>query len=376
MALMFQRLARNFAKNGYFPTDSETTAGILSKLHVDINTNKDSKGAIRIIDPCCGEGVALAECQVHLSQYNTTIESVGIEIDEERAYHARSMSNLNTVIHGNINDCYIGDRQFGLMLLNPPYGDMLSDNISTTAKDIDEKRLEIMFFNKCYPQLQFGGIMVLIIPHYVLNEQFASLITAHFDNISVYKAPEQKFKQIVLFANKKRSSPARMSVVKQLSKIASSTDELNIITQNVDKKVYKIPLCNKPQLLLLTKIGIDAKQLTDEVANSNSLWDSFNSYFVNNNNKSYSPLRKMSNWHLSLALAAGVISGIVSSKNKTLLVKGNTFKDKKNTTDTKVNEKTGAIKETIISIDIFVPVIKTIDFTKGSNSYGDVITIR
>jgi hypothetical protein len=29
MALMFQRLARNFAKNGYFPTDEKTTEGIL-----------------------------------------------------------------------------------------------------------------------------------------------------------------------------------------------------------------------------------------------------------------------------------------------------------------------------------------------------------
>jgi hypothetical protein len=32
MALMFQRLARNFAKNGYFPTDEKTTEGILSRL--------------------------------------------------------------------------------------------------------------------------------------------------------------------------------------------------------------------------------------------------------------------------------------------------------------------------------------------------------
>jgi hypothetical protein len=32
MALMFQRLARNFAKNGHFPTDEKTTEGILSRL--------------------------------------------------------------------------------------------------------------------------------------------------------------------------------------------------------------------------------------------------------------------------------------------------------------------------------------------------------
>ena len=32
MALMFQRIARNFMQNGYYPTDSETTERILNAL--------------------------------------------------------------------------------------------------------------------------------------------------------------------------------------------------------------------------------------------------------------------------------------------------------------------------------------------------------
>ncbi len=55
MTLMFQRLARNFAKNGYFPTDAETTQRTLNALApVKI-------GRMRILDPCAGEGVALAD---------------------------------------------------------------------------------------------------------------------------------------------------------------------------------------------------------------------------------------------------------------------------------------------------------------------------
>ena len=34
MALMFQRLARNYIKNGYFPTDGETIEKILEQLSV------------------------------------------------------------------------------------------------------------------------------------------------------------------------------------------------------------------------------------------------------------------------------------------------------------------------------------------------------
>ncbi|MEW0205970.1 class I SAM-dependent methyltransferase, partial [Escherichia coli] len=54
MALMFPRLARNFAKNGYYPTDESTLERALSAL-------APSDGPMCILDPCAGEGVAIAE---------------------------------------------------------------------------------------------------------------------------------------------------------------------------------------------------------------------------------------------------------------------------------------------------------------------------
>jgi len=53
MALMFSRLAHNFIKNGYFPTDAVTLERILAAIEPDGET-------LRIHDPCCGEGTALA----------------------------------------------------------------------------------------------------------------------------------------------------------------------------------------------------------------------------------------------------------------------------------------------------------------------------
>ena len=53
MALMFPRLARNFIKNGYFPTDEPTLERSLSAL-------APSPGSLCILDPCAGEGVAIA----------------------------------------------------------------------------------------------------------------------------------------------------------------------------------------------------------------------------------------------------------------------------------------------------------------------------
>lgn len=50
MALMFPRLARNFARNGYFPTDEVTLERALQALA------PAPTGRMRICDPCAGEG--------------------------------------------------------------------------------------------------------------------------------------------------------------------------------------------------------------------------------------------------------------------------------------------------------------------------------
>ena len=48
------RAWRNFIRNGYFPTDEPTLERALSAL-------APSPGAMSILDPCAGEGVAIAE---------------------------------------------------------------------------------------------------------------------------------------------------------------------------------------------------------------------------------------------------------------------------------------------------------------------------
>jgi len=65
MALMFPRLARNFIKAGYFPTDEPTLERALSALAPD-------SGNLCILDPCAGEGVAIADRPKCL-RWNTTV---------------------------------------------------------------------------------------------------------------------------------------------------------------------------------------------------------------------------------------------------------------------------------------------------------------
>jgi hypothetical protein len=226
------------------------------------------------------------------------------------------------------------------------------------------------------------------------------MIASHFDKVSIHKAPEQRFKQVVIFGVRCKAKTADKAIVDRLLKAAQDITTLATLTDQSDAVVngssnsngsngfsnsngsnewlYPIPLSTG--VLKLNQIHIDAKQLADEVAKKGrkgSLWGRFQVHFNSVNNNTYRPLRAMSDWHLSLALAAGQVSGVVQSKEgRCLLVKGRTFKDKKVTTQTKVNETTGDVSETRISTDIFVPSIKAIDFTKGSATFGDVIVIK
>ena len=85
MALLFNRLAHNFVKNGYYPTDSVTLSRIQNLL-------APSAKPMRLLDPCCGEGTALADLRQGLLDRTDAqapaIEALGIEFDPERAWHA------------------------------------------------------------------------------------------------------------------------------------------------------------------------------------------------------------------------------------------------------------------------------------------------
>jgi len=87
------------------------------------------------------------------------------------------------------------------------------------------------------------------------------------------------------------------------------------------------------------------------------------------------PLCQMSDWHLSLALAAGEISGVVTSQTgKTYVIKGDTYKTQTKKTEIKCDEDDNV--ETITTLtDRFIPSIKAWDFTPYSDSYGSLLVI-
>lgn len=94
--LMHPRTAHNHADNGYFPTDEATLEGIAARL--------DIAGAdLRIFDPCCGTGAALAVLAEHLGSCGAHCHSFGVELDRNRAIEAAGV--LDFVVQSDIENC-------------------------------------------------------------------------------------------------------------------------------------------------------------------------------------------------------------------------------------------------------------------------------
>lgn len=368
MALMFSRLARNYIKNGYYPTDAVTIERALNAI-----APSQRDGTIRVLDNCCGEGTALAECQHYLKNLTSArVKSYGVEYDKERAWHSKSL--LDTCIHGDINDCVFGARQFGLTWLNPPYGDLVSDS-DHFNREGGRKRMEKEFYRRTVATLQHSGIMILIIPHYSLDKELSSWISKYFENVRVYRAAEDTFKQVVIFGRRCKVTNSDKSIRDLLLGIKAKDIIPDELPEEWLDEQYEVPVANEQTEFRFYHVKIDPLQLADSLNGSKTLWDRFDILFNNVVAEYPRPLRKLSDWHLALALAAGQVSGVVESDDgRKYVIKGDTYKEKVNRVERSINDD--SIAETRISTDRFVPVIKAIDFTPTSPTFGQILTIR
>jgi len=377
MALIFPRLARNFIKNGYFPTDSIS----ISRINNALTLAGDNAN---IFDPCCGEGAALSEVKLSLiNQHRDSrpvVTAYGVEYEKERAWHSKQV--LNHSIHGDIRDCMITARQFGLLFLNPPYGDAVADKAQLSDPTKKRLRLEKEFYRRTNGLLQFGGVMVLIVPYYVLDSEFSSWISGHFHDVKAYMAPEQQFKQCIIFGVKHRVTSAwpvgkeYKTTRNHLIAIGDGSIEAEVLPEQwPDEHVYQIPeVIDNGRFEL---VRLDGMQLADTLKGSKGLWRQYAQLFGSMKMLEHKrPLCDVSNWHLALLLAAGQVSGVVNSNDgRTFVIRGDTYKDKKVTT---TREPAGKGKTAVVRThtDVFIPAIRALDMTPGSASFGEVFTIK
>ncbi len=155
MAVMHPRVAHNYLKDGYYPTDEATLAEIAKRLRFKAGTQ-------RLLDPCCGEGKALAQLASHIDHHEqSALHTYGVELDEARAVTASQC--LDSVLRSNAFDTQIGSGSQTLLFLNPPYGAVVTDQVDKQHRDM--ARLEVQFTQRLLPTLKRDGVLALVVPY-------------------------------------------------------------------------------------------------------------------------------------------------------------------------------------------------------------------
>ena len=278
------------AKMGYYPTPPKSQEHIRRWIE-----NSTDRGEFHYLDPCCGEGYALRRLA---KDYSATW---GIELDMERA--VKASDNLEQVIQCSIFDARVNPLgSMGLLFLNPPY-------------DTEEgEREEMKFLKHSLKWLCPDGILIFIVPEYVLTPKNTEWISEHFYNIAVvklYKDDYPKFKQIVLFANKR---PLRV----ESDNLVPAPPYQHI--EDVPLKTYYVPSTERPTVFQ----GTDT--ITDEEVEKHRphLVEKIRKIMGSNEEiKSLSPLLPLRKGHLISLITAGVLDGRIENPNGSfILIKG------------------------------------------------------
>lgn len=367
MALMFTRIARNFIKNGYFPTDEGTLERALRAIAPPLQS------PICILDPCAGEGVAIAEVAHALGR--EAVRAYAVEYDAERAAHARSL--VDRALHSDLMDTLISRQTFGLLWLNPPYGDLVPDQ-ARGYEFRGRARLEKLFYLRTVQSLQYAGILILIVPAYVLDAEFVGWLTHQFSDLRVFRAVDPQFKQVVIFGQRARQRQLEGDTAKAarslLLKIGRGEAQAEELPSEWPFPPYIVPASQaEPEHFYRTTL--EPEQFAAEVQRLEGLWAEIDTHLGMAQKPVRPPARALSEWHLALALAAGSISGVVKSDHRLLVVKGHTHKEKATTREFTETDD-GSVLETRTETDKFVTVIRAWDMTEDSPTRGQVLTIR
>ena len=322
---------------GYYPTPEDVTPIIAKYLR------RKREGPIRILDPCAGMGTAAKNIGDGLNA-----ETCGIEVDLNRGEQAKEV--LTRCLVTDYQNTRISHGAFSLLWLNPPY-DWAARN-----SDIEKsERYERTFLRDCVCYLRPKGVLVYLIPQRRLDGQIAKMLSYRFEEISVYRFPEESYKayrQLVIFGVLKGKPETDESRAEYLRNCGNQGIAIPYLPVD-PPKVYEIPLSpSKPDFVFRSK-EIDPNELAEEIIR-HGLFDRLRTMTTPLRMwEKIRPIMPLRHGHLAQILACGLMNGPVWDKDKTnpLLIKGITKKEVKRTVeidgDCEKHIETDVIKITI-----------------------------
>ena len=278
----------------------------------------------------------------------------GIELDHQRAHEARS--RLTKVLWGDaLTEMQVSPNAFGLLYLNPPYDDGVSDGAKS-------QRLEVQFLRRYLGTLQQGGYLVLVIPYYILKHCAKPL--ARYFKVQVLGFPKdefQAFRQCIVFGRKKLLVPKEETEQTQthLKELAAMEpddfmDEVETL-ECIAPVSITVPTPVKPLTTFMAR-NIDPLEAIPLVRKAGIVKNVLAELTPRKNNE-IRPLTPLENGHLALMLAGGYMNGAIEKDGRQLVIKGGVHKSEK-----VINVRENDSGEgSITTRDQYIPTVKVID---------------
>lgn len=182
-------------KMGYYPTPPVTLTHLTRLLRASPGSH------LRLLDPCAGEGEALAAVTEGLREQGAQPESYGVELSTERAVKVAQV--LDHTLCADWWDVTTRRRSYALLWLNPPYDWSRPEPVEGEVGQGESKRqrMEYRFLQATIDKLAPGGVLVYLVPRAILGDQKAMrLLAAHCEKLNVWRLPDgeyERFRQVV-----------------------------------------------------------------------------------------------------------------------------------------------------------------------------------
>ncbi len=289
----------------------------------------------RIIDPCCGEGKALADITAALRERATApIETYGIELHPGRA--GAAAERLDRVTQGDIFAAETG--AFSAVYLNPPY-------VNGT--------MELRFLTRSLDMMQPDALLILVIQKKTVRN-CARLLASNFQDITIREFPmpeRDMFGQIVLTARKNDFVASDPQTEESLRLYAESEFGNPALQYSPDD----VPLPMRPSRFVQTphvRVRIHSPEHIVQISRASGFWtdpDILSAQRPTESGVSGRPLAPLRMGHLAQYCAAGLINNTLIED---FVISGTATKTKVTTEEENQTVITETMKLTLMALDL------------------------
>lgn len=323
------------AKLGYYPTPPETLKLVLTMLRANPGTTP------QLLDPCAGEGHAIAAVAAHLQRQNARPETWCIEVDSSREYTLAQTYPAFHTIDSSYQETVRSHGAWSLLWFNPPFDytrQRAEDDAGDKDPELDRRRAqrtEHTFAKDLLPNLMPGGVYVSLIPqHIAVTPAILRWHLSNLKDINVFKFPAEEFAafgQLVIVGVRKEHE--RVSAERDTDYIKLAADrwehapDLRTIAAAGALPTYTVPHTDPPPIFRRKSLeAVELIEFYESTLGTNAHADAaLRQRTRPRDGAGFTPIIPLRQGHIASIVASGEL-GVLPVAGNTVLLKGRATK--------------------------------------------------